>query len=332
MVPSLFHISQALCVKLAPRITDVGDTPYHIIKPALRRLNSKQLSTLEENSPCIMPESDELWALLVEKEFPDRPFNTNQVKLLASGQDDDMPNRSLFRQYSEEKQVFLASSAQRLRRLTATLKKEKSKNSIVPIKGIVRDPSVRRRTPSRPRHSLASSSRPKSILGKARKDILERLLMFRSSPDSKNFSRNVRNPPHSTRARSSATPDLAAMNTSNPNGIYLQGRKRDVSQQSSHLVLSNLTPNLTLSNLNPSNLTPSFLHSNSRPAAPTQPTSSKSVTQLSRAKRPPSMFLNLRKKTRVAPTPVPPKESIYKEKPRQGPTLLKSPIKSSIFY
>ncbi|GEQ68750.1 hypothetical protein JCM33374_g2418 [Metschnikowia sp. JCM 33374] len=183
-VPSLFHISQAVCIKQAPHITDVGDTPYHLISPILKRLNAKQLAHLEENSPSVMPHSDECWGALIEKDFPDRPYNPSKLRLLACGEQAQMPRKALYKQYSGEREAFLATSADRLRKMTEKLRKEKSKNSITTVQGVLADPTIRRRVP----RSFSSKSyntskpRPRSILGKAMRDVSHRSLMFGGGP------------------------------------------------------------------------------------------------------------------------------------------------------
>lgn len=180
MVQSLFLIALASCYQQASSITDIGSTPYHIIRPVLKRINAKQLSLLEENSPEITPASDEIWASLIEKDFSDRPLGGRPNVLLTSG---EMPNRERYLQYCQDRERFLEGSADRLRRLTEKFQREKTRNSIVPIKGIIAEPIVRRRTftgprPVRPALKYSSNS----IMGKARRDVQHRLLMFGKQP------------------------------------------------------------------------------------------------------------------------------------------------------
>lgn len=175
MVPLLKDISLLACVQLAGRITDVGLTPYALIKPVLRRMNLKQLAMVEANSPTVTPESDEIWGLLIERDFPDRPIHTGAKQELLVGEQTDMPNKALYQRYMEERDTFRASSAQRLRKMTEKLRKEKSKNSITPIPSIIRNTPIRQRNyNSDPLPKFSS----KSILGKAMKDIQLRKLMF----------------------------------------------------------------------------------------------------------------------------------------------------------
>lgn len=180
MVPLLKAIALLACVQLAGRITDVGLTPYALVKPILKRMNLKQLSVLEANCPTVTPESDEIWGYLIEKDFPDRPIHSGTQQQLLVGEHSDMPNRALYHRYQEERDLFRASSAQRLRKMTEKLQKEKSKNSITPIPSILRTTPIRRsytdsltrRSYNDPRVSL------KTILGKAMRDIQQRKLMF----------------------------------------------------------------------------------------------------------------------------------------------------------
>lgn len=177
MVQSLFLIALASCYQQAGSITDVGSTPYHLILPVLKRLNAKQLAALEENSPDLAPDTDELWAALVEKDFADRPLGNRQNML--NGPSSAMPNRDLYMQYLRDRERFLESSAERLRYHTQKLKREKSKNSIVPIQGFIAEPVFRRRALAVPRPMKpVSKYSNNSILGKAMKDIQHRLLMF----------------------------------------------------------------------------------------------------------------------------------------------------------
>lgn len=179
MVPLLKAIALQVCVQLAGRITDVGSTPYGLVKPILKKMTLKQLAIVETNSPTVMPESDEVWGLLIEKDFPDRPIHGGTKQELVIGELTDMPNRALYKKYMEERDIFRASSAQRLRKMTEKLRKEKSKNSITPIPSIIRTTPIRRNYNGDPLLRYSSSSRsPKTILGKAMKDIQQRKLMF----------------------------------------------------------------------------------------------------------------------------------------------------------
>lgn len=176
MVLSLYDIALAKCLQLSARITDVGEIPYPLIKPVLRRFNAKQLSQIELNSPLLTPDSDELWAQLIERDFSERPQLKRNLKV--DGNDGYMPNKLLYKRYCDERELLRASSAQRLRKMTQKLQKEKLKNSIVPIQGIIREPVIRRHTGMGSLPQVYLKYGKKSIMGKAMKDMQHRQLMF----------------------------------------------------------------------------------------------------------------------------------------------------------
>lgn len=177
MVQSLFQLALATCVKNAGLIDDVGSTPYHLVRPVLRRLNAKQLSAVEVNSPLVTPETDELWQALIEKDFPDRPLPSTNKRRLIADTSEKMPTKALYDQYVDEREQLRASSAQRLRNFNRKLQKEKSRNMIVPLKEIVREP-VRRGISRTYLPMNRGASRPRTIIGKAMRDIQHRLPMF----------------------------------------------------------------------------------------------------------------------------------------------------------
>lgn len=194
-VLSLVEIATNKCIQHVAKLEDVGATPFHLLVPVLRRMNAKQLGQIEELSPQITPDSDELWTNLVSKEFPDRPILANSIRaskvkskranmVVPAGRAlmfCDMPMKSLYFKYSDERESFRQDSAERLRKITQRLKKEKSANSIVSVPELLRDPTVRRRRfdgGSGYSRSEASYGPKNSILNKARKEIRNRSLMF----------------------------------------------------------------------------------------------------------------------------------------------------------
>lgn len=196
---SLVEIATNKCIQHVGKLQDVGTTPFGLLVPVLRRMNSKQLGQIETLSPQITPESDELWANLVSKEFPDRPAVQNSGKGGQNSKLDvatkgralrfcDMPAKSLFYRYSDERESFREDSAKRLRSITERLKNEKSANSIVSVPQLLRDPTVRRRRVyGGGGLGYVPSHGPKnSILNKARKETRGRSMMF------PNYAQNVK--------------------------------------------------------------------------------------------------------------------------------------------
>ncbi|CUM67828.1 uncharacterized protein PRCAT00005535001 [Priceomyces carsonii] len=171
----LVEVATNKCVQNVNKLQDVGGTPFHLLRPVLMKMSAKQLNQIELQSPQIMPFSDELWPALIEREFPDRP----PISKGKMRQSQEMPNKTLFYRYDKERELLRNDSAQRLRKMTEKLKKEKSANSIVSVSHVLRDPTVKRRRNYSDGYTRSTPSAKKnSILLKARKDLQNRSLMF----------------------------------------------------------------------------------------------------------------------------------------------------------
>lgn len=318
MVQSLYDIALIKCIQLSARITDVGDIPYQLVKPVLKRFNAKQLGIVEENSPSLTPESDELWAALIERDFPDRPAQLKRG--LENENEAEMPNKALYLRYCDERESLRASSAQRLRKMTQKLQKEKSKNSIVPLQGIIREPVIRRHTATMglaPPPYLKYA--PKSILGKAMKDMQHRQLMFgatqKKDPYQAFHTRKARNSPRKAPAEP-RTPGFL-VNKDGPTGIYLHtpiGRPAGPASPQKH--------NLRSQNesLSPKNGSSSSSETSPNPEA--------------RKRKPASIFLTSKRMCRA---PRIPPESKQERKEQTRPAMPErlvgqKPVRSSIFH
>lgn len=179
-IPSLVEISTSKCIHNIGKLDDIGQTPFHLVQPILKKMTSKQLSQIEDNSPHLTPYTESIWLNLIEKDFPDRPLY--QPRTLA--RDSLMPNKSLYFQYLKERELFRIDSTKRLRNITEELKLKKSKNSIVSVSELLRDPTVRKpRNYSYPGNSFKPyrSAAKSSILNKAMKDVQGRSIMFQNS-------------------------------------------------------------------------------------------------------------------------------------------------------
>lgn len=162
-VQSLVEIATNKCIRHVNQLQDLGDIQYHIVKPILRKMNAKQLSQVEDNCHQLMPMSDELWYELLRRDFPNRPIQLK--KQLIDGP--RMPSKGLYQTYSEEQESFRKDSTERLKRMTNKLKMQKSKNSVIEVEQILRDPTVK-----------VNKGPKNSILNKARRELLNRSLMF----------------------------------------------------------------------------------------------------------------------------------------------------------
>lgn len=176
-VPTLGELAIRKCVANVSRLTDVGSTPFHLLQPVLLRMNAKQLLAIENTSPQITPHSDSLWHDLVAKDFPERP--ASEPALVAG--ESSTPHRTLYQKYVEEREAFRNDSTARLRSMNEKLKRKKSANSIVSVPGLFRDPTVRRaRSYNYTGGSSYGPPRNNTILGKAKRDVQSRSLIFRA--------------------------------------------------------------------------------------------------------------------------------------------------------
>ncbi|KAI3407046.2 hypothetical protein KGF56_000134 [Candida oxycetoniae] len=174
-LPTLLHLSQVCLKRNLTQIQDVGATPYHLLEPVLLLMSSRQLNQLENLSTQLMPQSDKLWKYLIEKDFSDRP-----LELGLANANMDMPYKSLYYKYFEQRDEFRRNSVKRLRHMQQSLMKEKTKNKVVAVNGVLRDPSRK----TRPQHSEIRRRmvNKNTIMARATRDVMTRSLMFGKSP------------------------------------------------------------------------------------------------------------------------------------------------------
>ncbi|KGR23435.1 hypothetical protein MGI_00365 [Candida albicans P75016] len=197
-LPSLVDISLLTIKKHIHSITDIGTTPYHLLEPILQQIPAKQLNELELNCSQLLPYSDKLWMKLILKDFPDRPpppppsAATSPIKLNqkhGGGSGGicglDMPYKSLYYKYCQDRDEFRKDSAKRLRHANKSLERQKSKNKIVAIDEVLRDPTIKSRrfydlpAYTNNRKSYGMMGNKNSILQKAKRDtIVNRTLIF----------------------------------------------------------------------------------------------------------------------------------------------------------
>lgn len=193
----LTEISVLMCVRHVTNITDLGDLPYHLVKPILQKMPAKQLDLVEKASSNLMPYSDELWVELIQRDFPTRPHNVAS-KVRAK----QMAHKLLYFQYVEEQEQFKKNSTERLKHLTNMLKRKKSENSIVEVDGILSDPTVRVQ-----RLYSGITGNKNSILNKAKRELLNRSLMFPKRSDVINPLRR----PHTVRVSKPVRPSKTSL-------------------------------------------------------------------------------------------------------------------------
>ncbi|KAI1499187.1 RNA polymerase II transcription factor SIII subunit A-domain-containing protein [Biscogniauxia marginata] len=71
MVKSLLQLCTAVCIKNIKEITDIGSTPYSVLRPILLKVdNATQLRQLEVASPHLEGDDAECWIRLIARDFP----------------------------------------------------------------------------------------------------------------------------------------------------------------------------------------------------------------------------------------------------------------------
>ncbi|ORY66241.1 RNA polymerase II transcription factor SIII subunit A-domain-containing protein [Pseudomassariella vexata] len=87
---SLVELCTVVCIKNIKEITDIGSTPYHLIRHVLLRIDTAQhLLELEQTSPHLALDDAECWLRLIERDFgrlhneyqyaPKNPASWNRV-------------------------------------------------------------------------------------------------------------------------------------------------------------------------------------------------------------------------------------------------------------
>ena len=103
---SLKFYSSKCILNYLHTLTDIGDTPYELIRSILINCNSTQLMTLEANTPSLIHQDDEIWFKLFKQSFPKHYQDLSST-----------PHswRQLFLQVESKQSSLLNNAAQRLR-------------------------------------------------------------------------------------------------------------------------------------------------------------------------------------------------------------------------
>lgn len=101
-------------------IHDVGDAPFDLVMPILKKMPAWQLDEIESQCPHIRKRSGELWKRLIGKDFADRPMPASEF-------------RHNYRKYYKEKQAHLKNASLRLREGMQKLEQEKASRKITPL-------------------------------------------------------------------------------------------------------------------------------------------------------------------------------------------------------
>ncbi|EMC96104.1 hypothetical protein BAUCODRAFT_25047 [Baudoinia panamericana UAMH 10762] len=69
--PSLRSLAIRSCIRHLPDITSVGEIPYSVLRPVLRRIeNPSHLRTIEVSSPHVADADEELWKAFIARDIP----------------------------------------------------------------------------------------------------------------------------------------------------------------------------------------------------------------------------------------------------------------------
>ncbi|KAL9127570.1 MAG: hypothetical protein Q9217_003587 [Psora testacea] len=80
-VQPLSHMARRACIKNIRQITDVGDTPYEVVRPVLLRIeNPEHLRQIEERSPQICGADAEIWRELIKRDIPNWGTKAHEPK------------------------------------------------------------------------------------------------------------------------------------------------------------------------------------------------------------------------------------------------------------
>ena len=126
-VLSLTHLAKLKCINNAHIINDIGYTPYHLVEPILKKKTAKSLKQMEERSPQIIDNSEELWAALLKRDFPDRP---PIQAVLQDGKRTNITSRDLYDKYFNERETQRLNAVDNLKIMTKNLKVLKDKTKV----------------------------------------------------------------------------------------------------------------------------------------------------------------------------------------------------------
>ncbi|OQO11462.1 hypothetical protein B0A48_03189 [Cryoendolithus antarcticus] len=124
-VSSLALMAQRAAIRTLPRIEDVGDTPYELLEPILRRIdNPDHLLKIETNSPHIADKSAPLWQAFIIRDIPD-----GKTKMLYPKNPRSW--HKVYRKLRKEEEAKKQSAEDALKRTLLGLKEEKGSTMFV---------------------------------------------------------------------------------------------------------------------------------------------------------------------------------------------------------
>lgn len=156
---------------LTTEISDVGNAPFQLVEPVLRKFKSRQMIQIEEQSPQIASSSEPVWQHMIFRDFPDRPWPKKHF-------------RDTYLRYQEEKDERLRESSNRLKR---NIEREQQRKSEIMITQLDVDP---RAQSSQRKHYMQRNKA--SVVGRLRLEMRGKGSMF--SPKNPTFAPNNNRP------------------------------------------------------------------------------------------------------------------------------------------
>ncbi|KAA1078020.1 hypothetical protein PGT21_026891 [Puccinia graminis f. sp. tritici] len=143
MVVSLKESCLRILTAHSGGLLEVGNCPYRTIRPVLIACNPDQLAHIEDSSPHLMLDSDEIWQHFLSRDFPNEPAippstRPSSPAPFPSGEDEEdlnevelPPNRLLYFKTRLAKEEALASASARLREKVQASRSDQHKRKAI---------------------------------------------------------------------------------------------------------------------------------------------------------------------------------------------------------
>lgn len=121
-VPTLRSLALRICIKNANNFVSLGDLAFTLVQPILQECSATQLARLEDQSPHLRPDTQEIWLQLVSGRFSG-----------YSEKRDDEDWRDVYQRLKLDEIERLKNATARLRAKNGKIREEKMAKQIVVI-------------------------------------------------------------------------------------------------------------------------------------------------------------------------------------------------------
>lgn len=122
VVPTLRSLALHICVINANNFSSLGDLPFILVQPILQACSATQLASLEDQSPHLAQDTQDIWYRLVKERFR-----------LQFEKSENENWRDVYERLKSEESERLESATARLRAKNGKIKEEKMAKQIVII-------------------------------------------------------------------------------------------------------------------------------------------------------------------------------------------------------